>query len=286
MANLTFSEKQLIESVFDMGGGYVLDFNNRQFGEFMQDVVLYNVYQKYPDISKAKIIRAFIQDETEQYVGKLIVMLLNYMKENDLITKDKIEKAERLNKLGEKLLGKLNNPKSYDNTATIQQPKQSVDYGTLNSSLLEIDRIQNKQARGYAFEKYLKTLFQAFDLEPHASYKTNYDQIDGSFVLNGNTILIEAKYKTSPIPKDDLILFSNKIQNKSHFTKGLFITYSEIEKKALEYFNDKGSRIIILTVQELFILCQNKYSLIKLLQEKYRLLDETGCIYNSISLTE
>ena len=29
MANLTFSEKQLIETVFGMSGGYVLNFSNR-----------------------------------------------------------------------------------------------------------------------------------------------------------------------------------------------------------------------------------------------------------------
>lgn len=285
MANLSFSEKQLIESVFDMGGGYVLNFTNRLFGEFMQDVVQYDIYQKYPNISKAKIIRAYIQDETDQYVGKLIIMLLNYMKDNGLVTSNKVERVERLSELGQRLLGKHNTPKSQVNTSTVHQEKQIVDYEALNISLLQIDKIQNKQSRGYAFEKYLNTLFQAFDLEPHASYKTEYDQIDGSFLLNGNTVLIEAKYRTNAIPKDDLILFSNKVQSKSHFTKGLFITYSEVDKKAIEYYNDKGARVIVLTVQELFMMCQNKYSLVRILQEKFRVLDERGCIYvNAISI--
>ena len=44
MANLAFKEKKLIETVFGMGGGYVLDFSSREFGEFMADIVQYDMY--------------------------------------------------------------------------------------------------------------------------------------------------------------------------------------------------------------------------------------------------
>ena len=43
MAKLSFTEKQLIERVFGMGSGYVLNFSNREFEEFMKDVVSYNI---------------------------------------------------------------------------------------------------------------------------------------------------------------------------------------------------------------------------------------------------
>ena len=43
MAILSFQEKQLIEKVFGMGSGYVLNFSNREFEEFMKDVVSYNI---------------------------------------------------------------------------------------------------------------------------------------------------------------------------------------------------------------------------------------------------
>jgi len=39
MANLSFIDKQLIEDVLGMGGGYVLDFSNRTFDEFMTEVI-------------------------------------------------------------------------------------------------------------------------------------------------------------------------------------------------------------------------------------------------------
>ncbi len=282
MANLSFSDKQLIESVFGMSSGYVTNFSNREFEEFMSDVVQYSIYAKYPGLSKAKMFREFLKDESEIYIGKAIVLLINYMNDNKLISIYKKEKANELYEFGKKLLGKSNNqPK---NKTENQNTKQTltIDYDSLNASLFGLEMISNLQTRGYAFERYLNGLFNSFGLDPHASYRTEFDQIDGSFVLDRNTILIEAKYRNSPIPKDDLILFSRKIELKSHFARGLFITYSLIDNKAIDYFTDRSSRFVVLTVEELFIMCQNKISLINLLQNKFRFLDEKGLIYKHI----
>lgn len=282
MANLSFNEKQLIESVFGMSGGYFLNFSNRDFEEFMLDVTGYNVYGKYPGLSKAKIFREFYKDEGEAYVGKAIILAINYMRDNSLVSDDIKSRVESLYEFGRKLLGKIDSPiKPKEQTTDINNISQ-VDYEGLNTSLLEIEKIPSPQAKGYAFEKYLNTLFKAFNLDPHASYRTEHDQIDGSFVLDGNTILVEAKYRTNAIPKDDLILFQNKVGAKSHFPKGLFITYSPVDNKAIEYFTDKSARIVVLTVQELFLMCQNKYSLSQMLQAKFRALDERGIIFKHI----
>lgn len=275
MANLTFSEKNLIETVFGMGGGYVLEFSNREFGEFMKDVVQYDIYEKYPGLSKAKMLREFLQDESEVYVGKLIISLINFMKDEGLVKDDIKEKTNKLYDIGKRLLGKSSNTMKQD----YKTPKPVVNYNALKDSLLDIEKLSSAQAKGYEFEKYLNRLFGAFELEPNASYRTEHDQLDGSFTFEGNTILIEAKYKSKEIPKDDLILFENKLKSKSHFTKGLFITYSSVTSKALAYFQDSGSRIVVLTVEEIFLMCQDKTSLVTLLKNKYRLLDERGLIF-------
>lgn len=282
MANLTFSEKQLIESVFGMSSGYVLGFTNRDFDDFMMDVVPYSLSTKYPGLSKAKMLREFLKDESEIYVGKTIVLLINYLNDNGLVTDAKKEKAEKLYEFGKKLLGKNNTQPNPKQQSPEPNKTLKIDYDSLNTSLLAIEDIPSPQAKGYAFEKYLNSLFKAFGLDPHASYRTEYDQIDGSFILDGNTILIEAKYKANTIPKDDLILFSNKIGSKSHFSKGLFITYSRVDERAIEYFTDSSSRLVVLTVEELFIMCQNNIPLQNVLQAKYRSLDERGLIFKHI----
>ena len=56
MARLTFLERQQLEMLFDMGGGYVLDFSNRTFAEFVDDSVgkdIYNERYNYASGSKA-----------------------------------------------------------------------------------------------------------------------------------------------------------------------------------------------------------------------------------------
>jgi hypothetical protein len=281
MANLTFNEKQLIESVFGMNSGYVLNFSNREFEEFMSDVVQYKIYSKYPGLSKAKMLRQFLKDEPDTYVGKAIIMLINYMSDNNLVNVDKKEKVDKLYDLGKRLLGK-NQTQKAPTQQKAQNPKvTTVDFDSLNKSLLDLEKILNPQTRGFEFEKYLNKLFNAFGLEPHAAYRTEYDQIDGSFVLDGNTVLIEAKYRKNLIPKDDLILFSKKIELKSHFAKGLVISYSLIEEKTVDYFTDRSSRFIVLTVDELFIMCHNKISLLNVLQSKFRFLDEKGLVYKN-----
>ncbi len=280
MAKLNFNEKKLIETVFGMGGGYVLDFSNREFGEFMKDVVQYDIYEKYQGLSKAKMLRAFINDESEIYVGKAIVLLINYMNDNNLVRDEIKEKSAQLYEIGKRLLGKTNK----SNIRKTEKPvkKHRVDYENLKSTLLEIENLPTAQAKGYSFEKYLNKLFEAFNLKPNASYRTEHDQIDGSFSFEGNTVLVEAKYKSKEIPKDDLILFENKLKSKSHFSKGLFITYSRVSNKALNYFTDSGSRIVVMTVEELFLMCQNKISLTNVIKSKFRQLDERGLIFKHL----
>lgn len=278
MAKLTFSEKQLIETVFDMRSGYFINFTNTDFKDFMYDIVSYDIYEKYPGLSKAKMFRAFLDDESEQYAGKAIILLINHMRVNSLIDDDKKEKADTLYELGKRFLGK-STESSLPKEKEVTKSEPKVDYKKLNTDLLALEAIMSPQERGYAFEKYLNELFKCFGFDPHASYKTTFDQIDGSFVLEGNTILIEAKYRREPIIKDDLILFSKKIELKSHFARGLFITYSSIHEKAIDYFTDTSARFIVLTVEELFLICQNQTSFADALKSKFRLLDEKGLIY-------
>lgn len=279
MAILSFQEKQLIERVFGMGGGYVLNFTNREFEEFMKDVVSYSIYQKYPGLSKAKMLRRFIEEESDTYVGKMIILLVNYMRENLLDKNISQEDINKLYELGKIKLGKVptnHKAQKSDDKAYI------IDFEYLKKALLDIDKQQTQQQKGYAFESYLKELFDAFGMDAKPSYRTTNDQIDGSFLLNGNTVLIEAKYRTKEITKDDLLLFSNKVKAKSPFTKGVFITLSKPSDKTLDYFYDKSSRIILFTVEELYLLCENKGSLISILNKKFRYLEETVHIYRHI----
>ena len=82
MAKINFIEKQKLERILNMDQGYVLDFSNRTFQEFIKDCLDIDIYKNYPNLSKAKILRAILENEKDIYVGKLINQLLKkYKKE-------------------------------------------------------------------------------------------------------------------------------------------------------------------------------------------------------------
>ena len=81
MSDLTFLEKTKLERQFQMGGGYVLDFSNRTFAEFVAESTgrdIHDAKYEYASGSKANRLRAFWTQEPNHLVGKLIADLLEY----------------------------------------------------------------------------------------------------------------------------------------------------------------------------------------------------------------
>jgi len=83
MADLSSIEKLKIEKLFDMGTGYVIDFSNRTFSEFILENMGIEIYDRkydYSSGSKANRLRAFWQKEPNHVVGQLLSKLLEYWK--------------------------------------------------------------------------------------------------------------------------------------------------------------------------------------------------------------
>jgi hypothetical protein len=81
MSDLTFIEKNKLEKLFQMGGGYVLDFSNRTLAEFVAESTgrdIYDAKYDYDSGSKANRLRAFWTQEPNHLVGKLLHDLLEY----------------------------------------------------------------------------------------------------------------------------------------------------------------------------------------------------------------
>jgi len=81
MADLKFQERKYLEKLMGMGSGYVLDFSNRTFREFVHDTVKIDIDEaKYyaNGESKANRLRTFLQLESDYNAGVLIQGLLDY----------------------------------------------------------------------------------------------------------------------------------------------------------------------------------------------------------------
>jgi hypothetical protein len=81
LSNLTQVEKRKFERLLGMGGGYVLNFSNRSFAEFIVDSTGLNIYDvryEHASGSKANRLRKFWEVEGNGIVAKLLGDMLDY----------------------------------------------------------------------------------------------------------------------------------------------------------------------------------------------------------------
>lgn len=98
MADITKIEKLKLEKIFDMQSGYVLDFSNRTFSDFILETINIELYDdKYSDKgeSKANRLRTIWEKEHNYKVGTLIFKLLEYWKDKKVSSYNEITGAEQ-----------------------------------------------------------------------------------------------------------------------------------------------------------------------------------------------
>lgn len=98
MSDLSSIEKVKLEKMFEMEGGYVLDFSNITFREFIIDNTNIDISDgkyDYASGSKANRLKAFWAKEANYIVGKLISALLDYWKTKRLINHREISQPEQ-----------------------------------------------------------------------------------------------------------------------------------------------------------------------------------------------
>lgn len=81
MSSLRGIEKQYFENLLGMGSGYVMDFSNGSFQNFVWDAAGVNIYDEayeYRGPSKANHLRALWETAPDHIVGKVLDELLDY----------------------------------------------------------------------------------------------------------------------------------------------------------------------------------------------------------------
>jgi len=98
MSDLSSIEKVKVGKMFEREGGYVLDFSNITFQEFIienTNIDISDGKYDYASGSKANRLKAFWAQEANYIVGKLISALLEYWKTKRLINYIEISQAEQ-----------------------------------------------------------------------------------------------------------------------------------------------------------------------------------------------
>lgn len=284
MANMDYIERDYFEQLFGMRTGYVLDFTNRTFQEFVYEKIQVDVYSRYTGLSKAKMLRRIISDDNDIVVGKLLLELMRYMQAKGMVTDENSVNFKKCAEIGNRLIGKKVSVKAPVQTKTAKPIISVIDYNKYLDELKAIsDYSDTPQLRGFAFEKYLNNLFEVYGLQPRGSFRVIGEQIDGSFLLHNEVYLLEAKWTNKKIDKGDLVIFNEKVSSKSGFTRGLFISFSGFSDEALATFaNGRTINIVLMTVQELVISLSRNLDFTNVLSAKVRALAEEGDFNKSI----
>jgi hypothetical protein len=204
------------------------------------------------------------------------------------ITREEIRRLNDLiNKVGFKI-PELWDPKLLESLPSIKV--ESINNQTLPQEFLtELKQKYNKlrnlepQERGYAFERFLNAWFDCEGLLPRGPFRLIGEQIDGSFVINSDIYLLEAKWQDNQTPEADLLVFQGKVEGKSTWSRGLFVSHAGFTKEGqIGFSRGRSTNIIGMDGQDIYFILEGMMSLSDAIQRKARHAAETGEFYISV----
>ncbi|AYR23558.1 restriction endonuclease [Herbaspirillum rubrisubalbicans] len=276
---------RFIDDVFDMGGGYVLDFSDRTFAAFFAEELNIDIteQQYYRDgTSKAKRLRCFLQIVDKATLVQTLKALWEYREGIRQRTNepDKVVNAHgRFLELLNRIQG--TQPAAAPMSPIVPKPAFNRELILqLKESLLTIAAL-SPQSRGFAYEKFLKKLFDAFGLEARQAFRLHGEQIDGSFQLGHETYLLEAKWQGAPIGAADLHVFEGKIGEKAAWARGLFVSDSGFTAEGIAAFG-RGKSLICMSGLDICDLLDREIPLNQVLERKVRHAAETGAPFAQV----
>ena len=278
MPNIRTLDMQLVDQLFEMNGGYVLDFSDRTMAIFFAEELNVDIDDPaYQDngTSKAKRLRCYLNKVDLATAVKTLQALWEY---REARRKDR-GREEWVSNAEGRFLALLNKMQGKPGQEATQggQPKPVFERPkilALTQRLIDLSDLE-PQLRGYAFEAWLTDAFNAFGLAAREPSRNRGEQIDGSFQLHGETYLVEAKWHAAQIGAADLHAFHGKLEQKAVWARGLFISNSGFTPDGLVAFG-RGKRVICMDGLDLFETLNRELPLDQVLARKVRRAAETG----------
>ncbi len=147
MVTLNTNEKQILEKLFQMRSGHVLNFSDRTIGEFFRDDIGVNLFDQkydYASGSKANRLRRFWQVSDDATVGMSIDKLVEYVDTQVVLGKLKKEDfSPELITLARSLAARLQGRKSAAPAAaeTTEQDFISKEFGAVSIEKVGLDSV-------------------------------------------------------------------------------------------------------------------------------------------------
>ena len=275
-------DMRIINRVFGMEDGFVLDFSNRTFAEFFLDELNVDIYEARWAVqggSKAKRLRYYLRQANRQTALDTLNALWEY-REASCVTTDYPELDASVRaayfRIIERFGGKP--PEPAVPTAAHREPRVDTAVTSALAARLVDVSIMDPQARGYAFEKFLKDMFDAYGMSARASFRLRGEQIDGSFVLGEQTYLLEARWRNARVDVETLRAFNAKVEDKASWSRGLIISQSGFTEDGLLAFG-RGKSVVCMEGLDLHEVLTGRLDLTEVIALKVRRAAETGVAF-------
>lgn len=269
---ITLQDILLFDRLFESSAGCLLDFSTPKLIRFFDEelnIDLDDEVYKEDGGSKARRVRCLMRKSDQETVLRTLNCLWSY-KQQTAPAAAKRDQAdfdillERINAADNENASGLRPVLAYS----------GVDYGALTKEMDAMKLLQ-PHSRGYRFEAWLKELFAAFRLEPRDAFRNTGEQIDGSFKMEGEIYLMEAKWHQTRTPAADLHVFEGKVRQKASWTRGVFISWMGYTEEGLQAFGH-GNSIVCVSGADLYHSLNECIPLPVMLNAKIREASESG----------
>ena len=164
--------------------------------------------------------------------------------------------------------------------ATPARPDLRPALDALRAEFLTLHGLGGRQEAGIKLEGLLTRLFTLFDLEPNGPFRVVGEQIDGSFDLDREVYLLEAKWTAEQVNEAALLVLRGKVEGKSQFTRGLFLSINGYTSNAVEAITrGKSPNFVMVDGSHLYRVLDGHVRLDAILRRLVRHLAETGLPY-------
>lgn len=282
MEQLRPVELKLIDELFGISSGYVLDFTNSTFADFFRREVGIDIYDNAYAVyggSKGKHLRAFLTIGQPRAIARALAALWEY-READRLGRAQAETVanarQRLSTIVERLGGSAlasYEPVTEAETKSQNAPRtfraDEVTLRRLEERFLALHEMSDEpHARGYHFEALLTELFNAWGMDARAGFRVVGEQIDGSFQHGGDIYLLEAKWHRAKTDANALRAFQGKVDERLEGTRGLFVSFSGYTDVGLQAFTAR--KIILADGMDIYDALARRLSIPEVITAKIR----------------
>jgi hypothetical protein len=228
------------------------------------------------------------QAESRSVLPKVVLTIVNQglkyrNKKNKPVGRHDVETINSIMmKLGYKIPD-LTDEKFLSSLSSLDLTKIHVDHVKLidlNTEYYQMKINPDNQSRGYEFQSFLAELFKLWRLDPRKAFRITGEEIDGSIELDNEIYLLEARWRKNPADRNDLIIFSTKVGNKSEWTRGIFVSMNGFDEGALHYLGSHGKlNFIAVRGNEIDKILKGEIDLIELIKKKVRISAEEKKFY-------